>query len=198
MKLKPYDSDDGMKVWLTKEELDRFLDQPDDTERQIALGLMGRCGLRSDEVVDITPADVVDTPAGPRVRVWQGKGDKSRETPIPDQLLSMIETYADVREASPDKPLVDRSTRTIQRWVDDAAAPLRVESTDEEGWRFIGPHDLRRTWGTLLVDDEVLPHVIMDWGGWEDWETFREHYLGAASPAVERRELSKVDWLSAG
>ena len=189
MKLKPYDNSDGMKVWLTKEELDRFLDQPDDTERQIALGLMGQCGLRSDEVIDVTPADVVDTPAGPRVRVWEGKGDKRRETPVPEQPLSTINTYADVRDASPDTPLVDRSTRTIQRWVRDAAAPLRAETTDKEGWRYLGPHDLRRTWGTLLVDDEVLPHVIMDWGGWSDWEVFRENYLGAASPAVEKREI---------
>jgi hypothetical protein len=35
----------------------------------------------------------------------------------------------------------------------------------------------------------------MDWGGWESFEVFREHYLGAASPEVERRELEKVGWL---
>jgi hypothetical protein len=38
----------------------------------------------------------------------------------------------------------------------------------------------------------------MDFGGWEDIETFLEHYRGSYSPAVQRRELSKVDWLDVG
>ncbi len=35
----------------------------------------------------------------------------------------------------------------------------------------------------------------MDWGGWEDMDTFLEHYRGSYSPAVQRRELAKVGWL---
>ncbi len=53
----------------------------------------------------------------------------------------------------------------------------------------------RRTWATLLsadIDDLLL---IMDFGGLEDIETFLEHYRGSYSPAVQRRELSKVNWL---
>jgi len=39
------------------------------------------------------------------------------------------------------------------------------------------------------------PGMIMAWGGWEDWETFREHYLGAYSPEMERRQAALVPWL---
>ncbi len=54
-------------------------------------------------------------------------------------------------------------------------------------------HDLRRTWGTLLVESGVEPGMIMEWGGWDDWETFREHYLGAYSAEMQRQQLDKVD-----
>jgi len=35
----------------------------------------------------------------------------------------------------------------------------------------------------------------MEWGGWDNWQTFREHYLGAYSVEAEHRQLEKVDWL---
>jgi len=38
----------------------------------------------------------------------------------------------------------------------------------------------------------------MEWGGWEDWETFRNHYLAEFSPEALRRERGKVGWLAAG
>jgi hypothetical protein len=36
----------------------------------------------------------------------------------------------------------------------------------------------------------------MEWGGWEDWETFRNHYLAEFSPEALRRERTKVSWLA--
>jgi hypothetical protein len=38
----------------------------------------------------------------------------------------------------------------------------------------------------------------MAFGGWEDWETFRKHYLGEFSPEAIRRERGKVDFLEGG
>ncbi|MFC7173364.1 tyrosine-type recombinase/integrase [Haloplanus litoreus] len=60
---------------------------------------------------------------------------------------------------------------------------------------YLGPHDLRRTWGTLLVEREVEPGLVMEWGGWEDWDTLREHYFGAYSLDAQQRGMKKVDWL---
>ncbi|WP_343218003.1 tyrosine-type recombinase/integrase [Haloplanus salinarum] len=73
----------------------------------------------------------------------------------------------------------------------------RDESAEviDDGWTYFGPHDLRRTWGTLLVEREVEPGLVMEWGGWEDWETFREHYLGAYSLDAQGRGREKVGWL---
>jgi hypothetical protein len=36
----------------------------------------------------------------------------------------------------------------------------------------------------------------MSWGGWEDWETFRNHYLGEMSPAAAEREREKIPFVS--
>lgn len=194
MKTKPHDERDSMKVWLAAAEADQLLEAVGDTEHRLAIGLMLRSGLRAAEVVDVLPTDITPTPAGPRVTVREGKGGKYRQTPLPRSLLDTARAYADGREADQATPLVARSTKTVRRWVGRYADEL-ADETGVDDWRHLSPHDLRRTWGTLLLSDEVLPHVVMDWGGWEHWETFREHYLGAASPEVERREAAKVGWL---
>lgn len=194
MKLDDYDDKDGKKVWLTSDEVDDLLGDADDTEQTIALGLGARCGLRAAETVAATPADLVDTPIGSMLRVWEGKGSKYRETPVPSDLAATIRAYADVRDAAPDVPLVEKSTRTVRRWV-QRCAEQRLAATGDVGWSHLGPHDLRRTWGTLLVEAEVEPGLVMEWGGWEDWETFREHYLGAYSLDAQQKGMKKVEWL---
>ena len=195
MRREQYDAKDGKKVWLDRGELDDLLGRvADDTEKSIAFRLLGRCGLRRAEVVDVAPEHLVDTDVGPRVRVAHGKGDKYREIPCPGDLKTTIRVYARERDAGATTPLVDRSARTLQRWVNAAAEELHDE-TGDVGWLDLGPHDLRRTWGTLLVESGVEPGMIMSWGGWEDWTTFRKHYLGAYSPEMERRQAALVPWL---
>jgi hypothetical protein len=77
------------------------------------------------------------------------------------------------------------------------AGERRHAATCDEGWTFLDVHDLRRTWGGhLLWDCGVLPAVVMSWGGWEDWETFRNHYLGEMSPAAAEREREKISFVS--
>jgi len=195
MRLKGYGNSDGRKVWLDRDEVALFLEQADDTEQRLAFGLGVRCGLRSQELVSVTAIHVIeDAEVGPRVRVEHAKGDHYREVPMPVALHTTAETFAEVRDAGAETPLVDRSTRTIQRWVDRAAAQC-ADETGDPGWQFLGPHDLRRTWGTLLVESGVEAGMIMDWGGWTSWDTFRDHYLGAYSPEMERRQAAAVPWL---
>jgi len=31
-------------------------------------------------------------------------------------------------------------------------------------WQYLGPHDLRRTWGHLMIEAEVHPAMLMEWG----------------------------------
>ena len=200
MNLVDHKKSDGMKVWLDRSEVEMLLNEAQDTEQKIAFLLGARSGLRVSEIVGtgprpgVRPQDIVETTAGPRVRVWEAKGGKSRESPAPPELVHTVDAYADAREESDDEPLVGRNPRTIERWVGRAGDRL-AERTDDEGWTYVTPHDLRRTWATLLAADDVDPLLVCDWGGWEDLEVFLEHYRGSYSPEVQRRELQKVEWL---
>ncbi|ELY94877.1 putative phage integrase [Natrialba chahannaoensis JCM 10990] len=59
-----------------------LLEAADGTQQRIAFALGARCGLRSHEVLDIAPADIVDTDAGTMLRVRHGKGGQFREIPV--------------------------------------------------------------------------------------------------------------------
>lgn len=195
MNLENYDDQDGMKAWLSEQEVQDLLGQFEDTEKRVAVSLAVRCGLRSAEVLDIAPDHVVDTDAGTMLRVWSSaKTDKYRETPIPPNLATTIRTVGDVREEATDAPLVDATTRTLRRWMDRATSDL-LDQTGDEGWQFVGMHDLRRTWATSLRSADVDAMVVCDWGGWDDLQTFLDHYRGTHTPEAQRRERQKVTWL---
>jgi len=116
-------------------------------------------------------SDLVETGGGLRIRVQAGKDDKYRETLISADVFATATTYADTLELGSDEPPVARSTRTLGRWVDDVGDRLQ-EATGEAGWSEIGMHGLRRSWAGHLVDDDVSPFLIMEWGGWDDWRTY--------------------------
>jgi integrase len=192
MRLKDYDARDGKRVWLSEREIQTLLSHtpPNTPEIDAALLLAARCGLRRREVVDVAPKDLVRTDHGQVVRVWEGKGDKYREVPAPDELLNIaLGLNRDQADS-----LVTVADSTIYDWVARARDRCRAE-TGDEGWQFVGPHDLRRSWGVRLLEAGVLPSVVMEWGGWEDWQTFRDHYLAEFSPEALRRERGKVKWL---
>jgi len=191
MQLKNYDQKDGKKVWLTADELGEFVESVTDDEHRFAIGLLARSGLRGQEALDVTPDDLVEGPSGKRVRVWHGKGDKYRETPIPTEFFWMGKSLGD----RSDEPILSTEhTRTLRRWVSRAADEM-FDETDDVGWSFLGPHDLRRSWGTLLIQNDVEPLLVMDWGGWDNFRTFRDHYMDVHSAEFQREEVEKVEWL---
>lgn len=194
MRTVDHDEEDGRKCWLSDDELDDVLDEPTDSERRIALALMGRCGLRKDELLRVEPRDLVDGPSGVHLQVESAKTDVHREPPVPGDLVTRIRTFTDAVDAGAGEPVVDVSKRTVERWV-DRAADRRRDATDDPSWRYLTPHDLRRTWGTLLLEHGVEPGMVMEWGGWSSWTSFRDSYLGEFSPAAVSRERDKVEWL---
>lgn len=105
---------DGLKVWLSQDEVEQLIEAADDTQKRLAFSLGARCGLRSNEIVNVAPEHLADTQAGWMLRVWEGKS-KPRETPVPENLATTIRTVADVRDVPDDEPLIERSTRTLRR-----------------------------------------------------------------------------------
>lgn len=193
MRLKDYNERDGKRVWLSEKEMLALIDEAKTPKQQVAFLLAGRCGLRRKEIIEVTPNDIVDTDTGHVVRVWEGKGDKYREPPIPGQLVNIVQTLSFNME--PDESIVDSDPTTVYRWVRRAAERLQAE-TGDKGWSFVDVHDLRRSWGVRVLEAGVLPSVVLEWGGWSDWETFRKHYLSEFSPEALRRERGKVGFLN--
>ena len=84
-----------------------------------------------------------------------------------------------------------RSThRSLRHWLSEAALEL-LEETGDDGWRYLGFHDLLRTWATALASADVDPLPVIDWGSWNDLDTFLEHYRGTYSPEAQQRERNK-------
>ena len=188
--------DEGRKVWLSESEVDRLMNHVEDPETRIALRLMVECGLRTKEVMRTRPADVRDIDGdseGYKLRVWEGKGDKYRETWIPEDLAESVRMFVSMseRDIEPGDALLGMSRRTLQRRIESAREDLEAE-TGDEGWQFLSAHDLRRTWGTQAIEAGVIPTLVMQAGGWEDFKTFQKHYMGVHSDSVLAQEASKV------
>jgi integrase len=77
---------------------------------------------------------------------------------LPTGLEAYIRAHSD--EKAPDEQIVDMIDAYIERWVNRTAERCQAE-TGNKKWRFVGPHNLRRTWGTQLVEQEVEPGLIM-------------------------------------
>lgn len=195
MNVIDHDDTDAKKVWLSIDETDELLNEPDSIERSIAFELAVRCGLRSAEVLEVTPDDVVETDAGDMLKVPDGKGNKYRETPLPSTLKRQIQTVAEMREESSDEPIISvTTTQSLRNWINSSRGAL-AEETDDDRWNHLSMHDLRRTWATQVAQNDVDPLVVCQWGGWNDLDTFLEHYRGNYSPEAQRRERNKVNWL---
>jgi integrase len=191
MRLDDYENDDGHRVWLSSEEIDELTATVDDPTKRVAYLLGGRAGLRVSEITSVTFQDFADAPDG-FVRVWaeHTKADSYREPPVPDSVQTVVETLQYGR--NPDDPVVDVSRSTVWRWLRRSAEQLE-EETGDRGWSFLDVHDLRRSWGAIMLwDAGVLPAVVMSWGGWEDWPTFRDTYMGEMSPRAAARERAKA------
>lgn len=213
MRVRSDDGSGGARVWLDRSEVDFLLDNADfgeqsgfvdvgggqtvfvdDAEdlRRFALGLGVRCGLRAEEVVSVTSEDVVEADAGQRIRVDGDAGD--RLTPIPSWMASSVDRYSTGADAPEDSPILEVGIDTIENWIREAAERCRIQS-EEDGWRHVDSRDLRRTWARLLVDSGVDPALVLEWGGWTDWRSFRETCYGSCPPEVERTEAKKAPWM---
>ncbi|WP_226007399.1 site-specific integrase [Natrinema salinisoli] len=199
MRMKPHPEDPGYRVWLSDDEVEQLIETMHDrggTTHRIAGRYGVHCGLRRDEASQSRPVDVVESHDDTVLRVWedQAKRDKYRETPIPRDLADQIRMVPEFTDLDVDDATLDVTGKTLNRWVKRAGEELAAE-TGDEGWLRVTYHDLRRTWGTRMLEAGVLPSVVMWHGGWDDWETFRKHYLGEFSPDALARERNKVEWL---
>jgi integrase len=194
MRLSDYPEKEGKRVWLTVNEIERLAAAAADPVKELGYRLAGQAGLRRSEVTSVTWDDFAFAPDG-FVRVWSdyAKRDQYREAPVPDDVTTIARTLA--HERASDAPVVDVSDSTVYRSLRRVADDLESE-TGDRGWSYLDVHDLRRSWGGhLLWDCGLSPMAVMEFGGWSDWSTFEEHYMGEITPEAMDRERAKIDYM---
>ena len=175
------------RVWLTSSEILRLVDQPDPgSKRWTALNLLARAGLKTNELTSIKREHVTVEEPQPAI-VFSGFGTRPtlRKCPIPESVAYTILAYDD-------GVILDLNERTIRKWVKKFAKIL-AEETGNEGWELVSPSDLRRSWADILLTDGVPAELIMQWGGWEDSETFRKQFLSRHGVESSLTQASRSD-----
>ncbi|TMT85816.1 site-specific integrase [Haloterrigena sp. H1] len=186
MQIEPMEKADEFRCWLSESEQDLLKGHyADNLERDVAIRLM-LSGLRSDEVTRVAKQDVRELDSDEeayKLRIWESKTGY-RECPISERLKTLIYALSSAQGARggrADEPVVNVTTKTLSRWVDEACEAI-ADDTGDDDWREVSCHDLRRSWATStyykLFASPVALDLVRRWGGWSDAETFRKNYLG--------------------
>jgi integrase len=195
--------DGTFNVWMSRNEYRELPRQAHSGLAEVALRLMGDCGLRVAEVPDVTAEDISRRSDGRHyeLRVTGAKdttgtyeGGKYRETWLPVDLEAHINRIVQqpANEIEDGDSVVRRSKRTLQNWMERAAAGA-AEETGDEDYRKVSTHDLRRCWAHhLLVEEGVSPRIVMALGGWSSYDAI-EPYLAAPTEENINREMQRVE-----
>jgi len=183
MQIEPMPEDDGYRCWLSPSEQDQLVEYySEEPRKQLAIELM-LDGLRSEEVPRVATRDfrrLDSEEEAYKLRVREGKTGW-RECPVSNETRQKAVMLKNARSLTKEDPLVDVSARTIQRWIADYAGPDLVDETGNTDWQYVSAHDMRRTWATSTYYSISAPYaleIILQWGGWEDRDTFVSNYLG--------------------
>jgi len=162
-------------VWLTRSEVMQLMDIPAGRDNQaqrdrLALGLLVGAGLRRNEAVSLTFADVTMQPVNGRFRTVlniTGKGSKNRVVPISDKLAGMIDAWS---AAAGGAGLVLRSVDKganigsglsaaglfeIVRGNGRLLSNRTIDGKRAEQLYQLAPHDLRRTYAQIGYESGV-------------------------------------------
>jgi integrase len=187
--------DDDRRVWLNKNEMQTLKAHYSDAPvRELCVRLMSH-GLRRGEAVNVTASDIDTRGAGGEqydvVKVRNGKtGD--RVVPISDECAQLARTISNLNNVGSDECIVDVQARAASRWVTEACEDLSDSAGKD--WAHVSTHDLRRSWATRTywqLDSRSL-QTILAWGGWQDVQTFKNHYLGTLPSAVEKEQAEEA------
>lgn len=189
-------------VWMDRDEYHDLLRTVDDAQHAIALRLMGDCGLRVAETLDVEPRDVSRRSDGRhfKLEVMAGKdttgefdGGKHRETWLPRDLEMDINRYVQREGIADDEPILGvETTRAVMNWV-EGARERAAELTGDDDYLRVSSHDLRRCWAQyLLVERGISPRIVMALGGWSKYDAI-EPYLMAPTESNITESMADVE-----
>lgn len=158
------------------------------------LSLMIGCGLRRAEVVSINVGDL-DRENG-RI-VIRGKGDKERVLYVPRGVIVSIQRWVDLAQLSADSPLFTRILRhdviTTRRLSSQAIYFLIKQQQERLALPDISPHDLRRTFATMLLEQGEDLITVKDAMGHSSVDTTQTYDMRGEEKL--KKAATHFDWL---
>lgn len=151
-------------TWLNRSEVVQLMDasagdSPQARRDRLALALLVSAGLRREEAVNLTFADVKFQPVKGKMRtVLQitGKGEKNRVVPISGKLAGLLDAWSGIAGGN---GRVLRSIDKAGTIGDDLSAVALFQIVREYGGRMgkadLAPHDLRRTYAQIGYESGV-------------------------------------------
>lgn len=186
------------KVWLTDPEIEELRRATNSQRDDLIVQLGAFVGLRAFEIPQVRPADIKETNSGQyRLHVEAGKdtsgsSGKPRDAYLPDSVERDLQRYQNEHNIAPKDRYIDLKqpgVRAVVRRTADRAADL----TDDDDFRKVSTHDLRRRFAQrLLVDEQMNPRVVMAVGGWDSFAAI-EPYLNAPNEEIIDDAFREID-----
>lgn len=118
------------------------------------LGILLGCGLRRSEIVDCSIGNFNAEEGSLRVL---GKGNKERMCYLPKQSLSLLDLWLTTVSGDKDRALFTRIRRfdavTDDKLTSQAILHILNERRKQAGVNAFSPHDCRRTFASMLLDN---------------------------------------------
>jgi len=170
--------------YLNDDDIDRFFDVIKSCRDRAMFKLMLRCGLRVEEIANLT-VGAIDLKRK-KLIVYNGKGSKDRVVYISDDALQALGQYLNSRSSPRMKKvfLVEKGTckgkpisvRGIQKRMEYYAKKVGLK---------VSCHHLRHTMATQLLNAEAELSTIQDLLG-HNWITTTQRYCNVSNLKVQR------------
>lgn len=182
-------TDKRLPVVLSREEVWSVLDRVRSPQARMSLILMYTCGLRVSEAVHLRIQDIDSQ----RMVVWvrNGKGDKDRSVPLPQQTLAQLRAYwVKYRPATYLFPAKTGQT-TIRR--DGVRRCLKAALWETTVRKNVACHTLRHSYATHLLEAGVHLRAIQALLGHRSLKTtFIYMHLTQSTMADVQLQVNKV------
>jgi len=169
---------------LKDEQIDTLFDAIESIRDRAMFKLMLRCGLRVEEVADLT-LGAIDLKRR-RIMVYNGKGGKDRVVYISDDALQELEEYLKRRSSARAKKvfLVEKGT-CKGKPISVRGIQKRIEYYARKTGLKVSCHHLRHTMATQLLNAEADLTTIQDILG-HSWITTTQRYSKVSNLKVQR------------
>jgi site-specific recombinase XerD len=169
---------------LREEEIARLFDAIHSMRDRALFRVMLRCGLRVEEVANLT-LEAIDL-RRPRIMVFHGKGGKDRVVYLSDDATKALGAYLKQRSHCRVKKvfLVEKGTCKGQP-ISVRGIQKRMEYYARKAGLKVCCHQLRHTMATQLLNAEAEVETIQDLLG-HNWITTTQRYCKVSNVKVQR------------